>query len=551
MAKAVRPTGQREGTIGGAGTPDVSVIVPVYNTMPYLTRCLTSLVRQTIGLDRMQVIAVNDGSTDRSGRELDRFALRHPGLFTVLHQANSGGPAGPCNRALDVATGRYVFFVGSDDWLGPEALERLVTAADTYRSDVVLGRVVGVNSRHIFQDIFARSAPAIDLFDSPLPRSLANTKLFRRELLERHGIRYPEGWPLGSDQPFTLAACYRAERISVLADYDFYYAVRRFGASNITYRTRHLERLRAAEAMMAFAADLIPPGGQRDRILSHYFDHNVAKLLEDDFLRLDRATQQRVHGGVGRLVSEHLTAGIAARLRAETRIRTALSRHGGLDDLLAVIRQDAQIGVPATVGEAGRRYAGYPGFRGAGRGLPDSCFDVTTAPDWAAKLDATALAWEVDDRGERWLTITAHTPVSPLAAFGVDGLAVHAEDIPADVRVTAEDTAGSTVRIRFSAAELLARSDPGGQRRVVSARALTRVAASGHVPDAAGEAGAREAGADLRAPGAPRLPRLMRRRRGRLYVIAPSLDDSGRLVIAVVPITLNRLLVHTRRTLRR
>src|SRR5687767_3879505 len=80
--------------------PEVTVVIPVYNTRRYLTRCLRSLVDQTIGLDRMEVIAVDDGSTDGSARVLDRFARQHPGAFTVIHQPNSGGPAGPCNRAL-------------------------------------------------------------------------------------------------------------------------------------------------------------------------------------------------------------------------------------------------------------------------------------------------------------------------------------------------------------------------------------------------------------------------------------------------------------------
>ena len=78
--------------------PDVSVIVAVYNTMPYLTECLTSLVGQSIGAGRMQIVAVDDGSTDRSGAELDRFAARHPGLFTVVHQRQlrrSGRPVQP------------------------------------------------------------------------------------------------------------------------------------------------------------------------------------------------------------------------------------------------------------------------------------------------------------------------------------------------------------------------------------------------------------------------------------------------------------------------
>ena len=87
-------------------TPDVSVVLAVYNTMPYLTECLASLAGQSIGPARMEVVAVDDGSTDGSGAELDRFARRHPGPVTVLHQANSGGPAGPFNRGLDAATGR-------------------------------------------------------------------------------------------------------------------------------------------------------------------------------------------------------------------------------------------------------------------------------------------------------------------------------------------------------------------------------------------------------------------------------------------------------------
>ncbi|SCG74673.1 glycosyltransferase family 2 protein [Micromonospora inositola] len=526
--------------------PDVSVVVPVYNTMPYLTRCLTSLVEQTIGLDRMQIVAVDDGSTDRSGAELDRFARRYPGVFTVIHQANSGGPAGPCNRGLDAATGRYVFFVGADDHLGRDALRRLVEAADGWGSDVVLGKVVGVNSRHIYQDIFARTQPEVDLFDSPLPRSLANTKLFRRELLEQHGVRYLEDLPIGSDLPFTLEACYRARRISVLADYDFYYAVRRFSATNITYLSRHPERLRTVAATTAFVADLIPPGKQRDAILARRFDHEIAKLLEDDLLRLDRDTQQLVHDGIGRLVEAYLTEDIAAQLNAETRIRLALTRDGALDDLLAVIRQDARTGVPVTVLDGGRRYAAYPGFRDSARGLPDSCFDVTAVPDWLAKLDATTLEWTTDERGDKVLTITAVSPVPDLAAVVATPLSVSAEEVPARVE-TVDGGAGTAIRIRFDADDLLAGCGATGRRRAVSAqvgpfdpsRALGAAMATG----AAGSVA-------VRAPRVRATVPLLRRRGSRLFVITPVLDDSGRLMISVVPVTASRVAAQLRRTLR-
>jgi poly(ribitol-phosphate) beta-N-acetylglucosaminyltransferase len=77
--------------------PDVSVIIGAYNAMPYITACLESVVGQSIGLHRLEVIAVDDGSTDATGKELDEFADRYPSTVQVVHRENSGGPAGPRN----------------------------------------------------------------------------------------------------------------------------------------------------------------------------------------------------------------------------------------------------------------------------------------------------------------------------------------------------------------------------------------------------------------------------------------------------------------------
>jgi hypothetical protein len=420
--------------------------------------------------------------------------------------------------------------VGADDHLGPDALRRMVTAADEWDSDVLLGKVIGVNSRHIYQDIFAGNQSDVDLFDSPLPRSLANTKLFRRSLLTSNGIRYREDMRIGSDLPFTLEACYRARRISVLADYDFYYAVRRFSATNITYLSRHLLRLETTQKIVAFVAGLIEPGKQRDAIMLRRFDHEIARLLEDDLLTADRSVQQAFADGIGAIVRDHLTDEIAAELNAETLIRLRVARDGKLDDLLAVIRQDASSGIPASVASGDRRFSAYPGY---GR-LPDVCFDVTSSVDWPVKLDATALAWE---RGV--LVITAQRP-DPLPAT----FAVSAEEVPASVKLLSP----SSARISLSADDLLAASPATGQRRVLSAQpgSFDPARAVG-AANATGAAGA----AALRAPTLRRAVPLMRRRGTRLFVITPVLDASGRLMISVVPFTAARIRAAVRRRLLR
>ncbi|MFD5906389.1 glycosyltransferase family 2 protein [Streptomyces microflavus] len=376
--------------------PDVTVVVAVYNTMPYLTECLNSLVGQSIGLDRLQVVAVDDGSTDDSGKELDRFAQLYPDTFTVIHQANSGGPAAPSNRALELATGRFVYFIGSDDYLGEEALERMVACADANESDVVIGKMVGTNGRYVHQKLYTGDRPDISLYDSELPYTLANTKLFRRELVEEHGLRFPEDLPVGSDQPFTIEACVRARKISVLSDYTYYYAVKRGDASNITYRADHLARLRCTARIMEHTAGLIPAGPRRDAVLKRHFDWELSKLLQEDFPALGLDTRRQVCEGVGALLDTYFTDGLRDGTGVKRRVRFGLARRGAVDELTRAIADETEHGAPPFLLEGDRAFAPYPGFRDAGVGLDDLWYEAreTVAGRLAAGTKLESAAWE-------------------------------------------------------------------------------------------------------------------------------------------------------------
>ncbi|TXS62315.1 MULTISPECIES: glycosyltransferase family 2 protein [unclassified Streptomyces] len=385
-----------------SGTPDVSVVVAVYNTMPYLTECLNSLIGQSIGRDRLEIVAVDDGSTDDSGAELDRFAERYPGTVKVLHQANSGGPAAPSNRALDIATGRYVYFIGSDDYLGEEALERMVACADEHGSDVVVGKMVGTNGRYVHQALYKKNNPDVGLTDSALPWTLANTKLFRRDMVEQHGLRFPEHLPVGSDQPFTIEACVRARKISVVADYTCYYAVKRGDASNITYRADHLARLRCAVEIMDFTAGLLEAGPERDAVLRRHFTWEVAKLVQDDFPVLDRELQRELCAGVARLAEAYLTDGIRDAMDVKRRVRICLARAGAVDELCEAITSEKANGAPPFVVEGESAYARYPGFRDPRIGLSDRCYELVgeAVPGRLAQgTELLASAWEQEGEG--------------------------------------------------------------------------------------------------------------------------------------------------------
>ncbi|MHC5701429.1 glycosyltransferase family 2 protein [Streptomyces tirandamycinicus] len=395
-------------------TPDVTVVVAVYNTMPYLTECLESLVNQSIGVDRLEVVAVDDGSTDDSGRELDRFAERYPGTVKVIHQPNSGGPAAPSNRALEVATGRYVYFVGSDDRLGEDALKRMVACADEHGSDVVVGKMVGTNGRYVHQALYKKSDPDVSLYDSALPFTLANTKLFRRELVERHKLRFPEDLPVGSDQPFTIEACVRARKISVLADYTYYYAVKRGDASNITYRADHLARLRCTAEIMKFTAGLIEAGPRRDAVFRRHFTWELAKLVQHDFPALDRPTQVQVCAGIAALADDYFTEPLRDAMDVRRRVRIALAQRGAVTELVRAIEEEAAAGPPPLLLEDGRAFLRYPGFRDPALALPDRLYEVIGESVPKQLAEGTGLVsarWE-QQGGDLTAVLSVRVPVT-------------------------------------------------------------------------------------------------------------------------------------------
>ena len=118
--------------------PKISVLVAVYNTAEYLPQCLDSLLNQT--LKDVEVVCVDDASTDDSLDILYQYAARDTRLRVIALDENRG-QAHARNIGLSCATGDYIGFVDSDDWLGPDALERVCEAFCQTEVDCVLFRL--------------------------------------------------------------------------------------------------------------------------------------------------------------------------------------------------------------------------------------------------------------------------------------------------------------------------------------------------------------------------------------------------------------------------
>ena len=209
--------------VGARADARLSVIIPVYNALPYLRDMLDSVAAQDLDASAFDVIAVDDGSTDGSSNVLDEYARQHQNA-RVIHQDNSGWPGRPRNVGLRASAAQWVFFADADDVLAPGVLRRLVNFAEEHDSDIVIPKLTPLGGRAFPSAVYEKTlvdADLADVFDS-----LFSLKLYRRSMLLDNDIWFPEGKVRLEDGIFNAHAYAHAKRISILGGDDDYYFLR-------------------------------------------------------------------------------------------------------------------------------------------------------------------------------------------------------------------------------------------------------------------------------------------------------------------------------------
>lgn len=201
-----------------------SVVVPVYNVEAYLDDCLRSL--QTQDYSDYEVICVNDGSTDGSRKILTAWEKRMP-LMRVIDRAN-GGLSAARNTGLQAATGDYVVFVDSDDWVEPMMLARLAEESDGEDMICFACRRTDNNTYDTLQPEQDRGWSYYNrhaLEHRKVPFVCVWQRCYRRQFLMDNNLSFREGI-LHEDNEFTPRACLKAKLVKVIPDVLYNYRVR-------------------------------------------------------------------------------------------------------------------------------------------------------------------------------------------------------------------------------------------------------------------------------------------------------------------------------------
>jgi CDP-glycerol glycerophosphotransferase len=374
----------------------VSVVVPVYNVAPYLDTCLESLAQQSFG--DIEVVMVDDGSTDASAEIAERFAARDS-RFRLVQQANAGLGAAR-NTGARHASGEFLAFVDSDDAVPRHAYEHLLEALDASGSDFASGNVrrftAAGTQRTAFQSrAFERTrlGTHITRYPALLADRTAWNKLFRRSFWDEHSLRFPVG-VLYEDIPVTIPAHYLAKSVDAVEQTVYLWRMRAGADLSITQRRTGTKPLRDRVAAVDHVSRFL--GEQGFKVSKAAYDRTV--LANDLRFFLDvlpRADDEyrRLFLDLANEFIDRADSWALDQPQAIDRLKWELVRRRALPELLEVLRfeeEDLPDVPPVRVGR--RWYGDYP-YRNDGQlNIPARTYRLDGELSTVFKLNT--VSWE-------------------------------------------------------------------------------------------------------------------------------------------------------------
>lgn len=260
---------------------DISVTIPVYNVEKYLSRCLDSVLNQTFD-GEYEIICVDDGSTDNSGKILGEYAKKYPKI-KVIRQENKGLSAAR-NAALDCVTGRYTMFVDSDDFIAQNTLEGLYKVAQERDADIVVfdfvhGDAEGKKKETLyFKNIVDKygsgtfNAETAEPFVYRFIPTATWNKFYLTDLVK--DIKFVDDLN-NQDRPHWAEVYTTAKRITYLPVPYYYYAMNREGSITLIRHKKAFDVFRA----FGETEKVLRKSGYYDKLKDIHFAHFASNLI--------------------------------------------------------------------------------------------------------------------------------------------------------------------------------------------------------------------------------------------------------------------------------
>ncbi|MDZ5607030.1 bifunctional glycosyltransferase family 2 protein/CDP-glycerol:glycerophosphate glycerophosphotransferase [Bacillus pseudomycoides] len=358
--------------------PKISVIVPVYNVQEYLEECFDSLVNQT--MKEIEVIMVDDGSLDNSAEIMDAYDKKYNNFIPVYKK--NGGLGHARNYGVSYATGDFIIFMDSDDYVTKDAYKKMYDTVLKSGSDIVIGNVKRFNSTREYASglhtkVFKETIIGTHITKNPelMYDTTAWNKLFKRDFWEQHQFKFPEGI-LYEDIPVTIPAHFLSTSTDVLEDVVYYWRARDGVSKSITQQRNQLKNFTDRMAVLEMGDRFF----EESSIDKEYKIEKDYKSLSLDILlylnQLDDVDEEYLKVFMPMVIKylENIEPEALERLSAIDRLKYYLVKNNDIAKLLQVLEfQKTKMKFSKVQKEGDRYFGNYP-FKET---LPAALFDVT------------------------------------------------------------------------------------------------------------------------------------------------------------------------------
>lgn len=218
--------------------PKISVIVSVYNTEKYIEKCLDSLLNQTYS--NIEIVVINDCSTDGSLKILKKYAKKYDNMILIENKENKGLSYSR-NVGLEKATGKYIGYIDSDDYVDSTYYEQMMKAIKKEKSEIAIADMKIVYEDGSFPDYVSKGCNGevntLNIIKNGLAASACN-KLFKREIIEKY--KFSEG-KLNEDLAVILPSIVAAKKISYVENNNYYYVQHTGSIQNSRFSDRRFD----------------------------------------------------------------------------------------------------------------------------------------------------------------------------------------------------------------------------------------------------------------------------------------------------------------------
>lgn len=325
----------------------VSICTPAYNAEKNISQLLDSIAMQTMNPKEFEVIVVDDKSTDNTVRVLKKYRKKIRNLRIYKRFINSGGPGKPRNQAMKRARGEYIFFADADDYLGKESLQRMYEYAKKHSSEVVIGKYKGVNGRGVPKSMFKKNNPDVDpaTEEARLVYTFTPQKLFKRSLIKKYKLRFLTNVKASEDQYFYMKALIYAKKISVLADYDYYYLVKHAGdhasASPMSAKEKYyITGLIANEINIGIKEE-----HRRNRLMAEFLNRHFdySRMTRFTISKKSEADKHEWMSELRKFVLKYISAKVDELVYPHVRLRLMFIRNNDYQNLHLFEKEEKQL----------------------------------------------------------------------------------------------------------------------------------------------------------------------------------------------------------------